>query len=280
MPYPFADAGACADAPEAIRRRSQRLARYAHHHDFDLDGPMLPLGPDGAPLLRVADLGDVAGSVDDAAGNAARAEMAVRGVVERGAVPIVLGGDDSVPIPVLRGLAGSGPLAVLQVDAHLDFRDEVAGMRDGYSSPMRRAAEMAHVAGIVQVGLRGVGSAREDDVRAAQAAGNVLVAARELRRSGVDAVLGGLPPEPLFVSFDCDGLDPSVCPAVNSPSPGGLSYDEAADLLSGAAARRRVVGAAFTELVPGRDLNEISALVVVRLVMRLLAAMARTSRRG
>lgn len=276
VPYPFADGAACADAPDAIRRRSQRLARYADHHDFDLDGPMLPPGPDGAPLLRVVDLGDVAGSVDDAAGNAARAEMAVRALVERGAVPIVLGGDDSVPIPVLRGLAGSGPLAVLQVDAHLDFRDEVAGVRDGYSSPMRRAAEMAHVAGIVQVGLRGVGSAGEGDVRAAEAAGNVLVTAPELRRSGVDAVVGGLPPEmPLFVSFDCDGLDPSVCPAVNSPSPGGFSYDEAADLLSGAAARRRVVGAAFTELVPGRDLNEISALVVVRLVMRLLAAMAR-----
>lgn len=281
VPYPFADGNACADAPEAIRRRSQRLARYADHHDFDIDGAMLPPGPDGLPLLRLIDLGDVAGRIDDSAGNADRAEKAVRAAVERGAVPIVLGGDDSVPIPVLRALAGSGPLAVLQVDAHLDFRDEVAGVRDGYSSPMRRAAEMAHVSDIVQVGLRGVGSAREDDARAAVAAGNVLVTARELRQSGVDAVLERIPPRtPLFVSFDCDGLDPSVCPAVSSPSPGGLSYDEAADLVSGAAARRRVVGAAFTELVPGRDLNEISALVVVRLVMRLLAAMARTSRRG
>ena len=80
---------------------------------------------------------------------------------------------------------------------------------------------------------------------------------------------------PLFVAFDCDGMDPSVLPAVSGLSPGGLGYDEASDLLAGAAARCRVVGATFTELVPDRDVNERSALVVVRLVTRLLAAMAR-----
>ena len=58
-------------------------------------------------------------------------------------------------------------------------------------------------------------------------------------------------------------------------SPGGLSYDEAGDLLAGVAARCHLAGAAFTELVPARDLNEVSTLVVVRLMMRLLAAIDR-----
>ena len=66
-------------------------------------------------------------------------------------------------------------------------------------------------------------------------------------------------------------------PAVSGLSPGGLGYEEAADLVAGAAARCRIAGAAFTELVPDRDINERSALVVVRLVTRLLAAMARRS---
>jgi agmatinase len=79
----------------------------------------------------------------------------------------------------------------------------------------------------------------------------------------------------VFVAFDCDGLDPAVLPAVSGLSPGGLSYEEAGDLLGGVSARCRVVGAAFTELLPARDLNERSALVVVRLVMRLLAGIAR-----
>ena len=273
VPYPAPGLTAgCAAAPAAIRARSQRLARFVAHHDFDLDGPMLP---PGSPF-RIADAGDVAGDPADGAGNAARAEAAVRAVVSAGGVPIVLGGDDSIPIPVLRGMDAVGRLHILQVDAHLDFRDEVAGVRDGYSSPMRRASEMGHVARIVQVGLRGVGSARTTDVADARAAGNLLVTARELRDRGVPWLLEQLPADaPLFVAFDCDGLDPSVLPAVSGLSPGGLGYDEASDLLAGAAARCRIAGAAFTELVPDRDVNERSALVVVRLVIRLLAAMAR-----
>jgi agmatinase len=265
VPYPAAGLTAgCADGPAAIRRRSLRMARFVGHWDFDIGGPMLP--PDGP---HVVDCGDVPGAPDDGGGNSQRAEAAVRDILERGAVPIVLGGDDSVPIPVLRAYADHEPITVLQVDAHLDFRDEVAGVRDGYSSPMRRASEMRHVERIVQVGLRGVGSAREADVADARAVGNVLVTARELRAAGVERVLTRLAPDgPIFVSFDADALDPSVCPAVSAPAPGGLAYDEAVDLLRGIGPR--LAGAAFTELVPALDLNELSALVVARLVVRLL----------
>jgi agmatinase len=252
----------CAEAPSAIRARSQRLARFVDHHDFDIDGPMLP-----APL-RIVDCGDV--------GDVAGTQGAVEAILQHGAIPIVLGGDDSVPIPTLRAFAGRGPLTVVQVDAHLDFRDSVAGVRDGYSSPMRRASEMEHVAQIVQVGLRGVGSARGTDVADARAAGNVLVTARELGERGVPWLLERIATDAaVFVSFDCDGLDPTVCPAVSAAAPGGLSYDQAADLLSGIARDRRLAGAAFTELVPALDLNELSALVVTRLIMRLLAGLAR-----
>lgn len=230
----------------------------------------------GSPPLRVVDAGDVDGTAHDGAGNSARAESAVRAILAGRAVPIVLGGDDSVPIPVLRGYAGGAPFSVLQIDAHLDFRDEVGGVRDGYSSPMRRAAEMDHVERIVQVGLRGVGSARTADVADARAAGNLLVTARELRQRGVAWLLDQLPAAtPVFIALDVDGLDPSVAPAVSGISPGGLSYDEVSDLIGGASARCRVVGAAFTELVPALDLNGASAMVVVRLVMRLLAGIDR-----
>jgi agmatinase len=265
VPYPAPGLTAgCAEAPAAIRARSQRVGRFIGHWDFDLDGPMLPPGS-----VRIVDCGDVLGSAEDGPGNAAAAEAAVRVMLGRGAIPIVLGGDDSVPIPVLRAYAGRGPLTVLQVDAHLDFRDEVAGLRDGYSSAMRRASEMEQVARIVQVGLRGVGSARASDVADARAAGNLLVTARELRERGVESVLDRIDADAsVFVSFDADGLDPSVCPAVSAPAPGGLSYDDAAELLGGVG--QRLVGAAFTELVPALDVNGLSALVLARLVARLV----------
>jgi agmatinase len=273
VPYPTPGLTAgCAEAPMAVRARSQRMAHIGDHHDFDLDGPMLI----GSPPLRIVDAGDVAGSPEDGAGNAGRAEAAVAALLDAGVVPVIIGGDDSVPIPALRAYHGRGPLTVVQVDAHLDFRDEVAGVRDGYSSTMRRAAEMDHVKRIVQVGLRGVGSARPSDVADARAAGNLLVTARELRERGVPWLLGELPAgASVFIAFDTDGLDPSVASAVSGISPGGLSYDEAGDLLAAVAARCRVAGAAFTELIPARDVNEVSTTVVVRLLMRLLAAIDR-----
>ncbi|MDP9251235.1 MAG: arginase family protein [Chloroflexota bacterium] len=273
VPYPTPGLTAgCADAPAAIRARSQRLSRFVGHHDFDLDGPMLAPGSG----LRIVDVGDVPGSPEDGAGNAQRAEAAVRRLLGAGSVPIILGGDDSIPIPVLRAYAERGPLLVLQVDAHLDYRDEIAGVREGYSSTMRRITEMDHVTGVVQVGLRGVGSARSSDVADARAAGNLLVTARELRERRLPWLLEALPQgASAFIVFDVDALDPAVAPAVSGLSPGGLTYEEAADLLGGVSSRCSIAGAAFTEMVPALDVNALSALVVVRLVMRLLAGIDR-----
>ena len=264
-PRPGSTAG-CALAPAAVRRRSARLARFRGNWDFDLDAPML--ASDGPP--RIVDAGDVPGDAADGPGNAARTTETVAAILASGAIPVCIGGDDSVPIPILRAYEGRGPLTVLQVDAHLDYRDVVDGVREGYSSPMRRASEMGHVVQIVHVGLRGVGSARAADVEDSRAAGNRLVTAREVHEGGVDRVLEALPADAsVFVAFDCDGLDPSVLPAVSAPSPGGLSYLEASDLLAGIG--QRLAGAAFTEYVPALDEDESSALVVARLIIGLIA---------
>lgn len=269
--WPYPDVGAtagCADAPAAVRRGSARLARFIGHWDFDLDAPM--------ELARTVDAGDVPGNPSDGPGNSARATDAVRGILEAGAIPVCIGGDDSVPIPILRAYEGRGPITVLQVDAHLDYRHEVDGVREGYSSPMRRAAEMAHVDRILHVGLRGIGSARASDLHDSLAAGNLLVTARQLRARGVPWLLDQLPADgPIFLSFDCDGLDPSVLPAVSALAPGGLSYDEAVELLLGIG--HRLAGAVFTELVPGRDPAGVSTLIVCRLA-GLLAGQARSSK--
>ena len=261
-PYPRPGAAAsCALAPTAVRRRAMRLARFRDHWDFDLDAPMR--------LRSCVDAGDVPGSPHDGAGNSARITEVVTAILERGVVPICIGGDDSVPIPILRAYEGRDALTVLQVDAHLDFRDEVQGVREGYSSPMRRASEMKHVERIVHVGLRGVGSARAADLDDSRAAGNLLITARQLRENGVAWALEGLAAaKSVFLSFDCDGLDPSVFPAVSAPAPGGLSYAEAVDLLAGVGPR--LAGAAFTEYTPDADINEISALTLGRLVLQLV----------
>ena len=272
-PYPKpGSAAGCAEAPTAIRRRAQRFAGFRGHWDFDLEAPMLPV--DGRP--RVVDAGDVPGSPDDGPGNSATITAAVNAILDRGSVPVCIGGDDSIPIPILRAYAERGSLVVLQVDAHLDFRDEVHGVREGYSSPMRRASEMDHVTRIVQVGMRGVGSARPADVEDARAAGNFLVTAGEVRERGVGWVLDQLPADAsVFVSFDCDGLNPTVFPAVSAHAPGGLDYPEAFALLGGIGSR--LAGAVITEYVPALDESGISALVAVRLLVGLMSGLGRAS---
>ena len=253
--------GAC-DAPAALRAASARFGRMLEHHDFDLGGTPF----EGQPW-PIVDLGDVPADPRDLPGNAARVAQAVAGVVARGAAPVVLGGDDSVSALAIRGLERAGPLTVVQIDAHIDFREEVGGVRDGYSSPMRRASEMSWVERIVHVGTRGRGSAPPRDLQDTLAAGNVIVTAREVREEGVEHILERLQEQGrYYVVLDCDGLDPSVAPGTSVPSPGGLSYQEAADLLVGLARRGRVVGLNVAEHYPSLDVNGITSLVIARLI--------------
>lgn len=270
VPYTVRNiAPSVADAPRAIRDRSARFGRMLGHHDFDLGGSLAAHGD-----LALADCGDVTADPRDLPGSAARATDAVRGIVATGALPIVLGGDDSTTALALRAFEGHGPLHILQIDAHIDYRDEVDGIRDGYSSPMRRAAEMPWVKRIVHCGARGVGSARPDDVRATLARGNAIVTARELRRAGTERVLAEFPPgERYYVAFDCDGMDPSVMPGTSAPLPGGLSFEDAVDLLTGLAQRGTVVGINFAEHYPSLDTNGITALAIVRLIVNLVGTM-------
>jgi agmatinase len=189
---------------------------------------------------------------------------------------VVLGGDDSVPIPMLEAFAGGPPVTILQIDAHIDWRDSHMGERFGLSSTMRRASEMGHVAGIVQVGARGIGSAGAEDVAAAEAWGARIVSAEALHRDGPGAALDALPEGgDIVVAFDDDALDPAIMPAVIGRAPGGLSYHQAVGLLRGAAARGRLAGLAFVEFMPERDVDGLGALTLGRLVVTALGLVAR-----
>jgi agmatinase len=193
----------------------------------------------------------------------------------------VLGGDDSIPALVLRGLEDRGPIHVLQIDAHIDFREEIDGIREGYSSPMRRASEMPWVGRIVHVGLRGVGSARFADVADSQKLGNALITAREVREIGVEGVLQEFPRGArIYIAIDCDGLDPSVMPGTSCPMPGGLSFYEAAGLIQGLVHRGQVVGIDFAEFFPALDIQGITALAITRLITIFIGTMVREGTGG
>jgi len=159
-PYEPGQPSHSAGAPAVLRAALTGYGRLADHFDFDIGS----VRPD-----HVVDCGDVPGDPADPPGNRAAITGAVRALLDAGAIPVVLGGDDSVPIPMFRAFEGRGPLTVVQIDAHLDWRDEVRGETYGWSSPMRRASEMPWIRRMVQVGLRGIGSARAGEVADARA---------------------------------------------------------------------------------------------------------------
>jgi agmatinase len=265
-PYQRGQPSHSAGAPDALRAALKGYATEPGQHDFDLGG----VRPDGA-----VDLGDLVGDPADPAGNRATITAATRALLEAGSTPVVLGGDDSVPIPFFAAFEGRGPLTVVQVDAHLDWRDEVRGERFGYSSPMRRASEMPWIERIVQVGLRGVGSARPAELADARAWGARLVLAADVHRHGIGRALELVPTGArCLVTIDCDGLDPSIMPAVAAPAPGGLTYWHVVELLHGLARTARIVGADLVEFAPARDPTGLAALTAARVVCNLIAATA------
>src|SRR4051794_19264650 len=261
------------NGPTAMREASARIVRSIERYDFDLGGPLYA----GKPI-RAVDCGDIRSVLGDPAAHSRHTEAAVRAILQARALPIVLGGDHGVPIPVLRAFDGDGPITVIQIDQHIDWRDEVNGVREGLSSPMRRASEMAHVGELFQIGLRATGSARAEEVEAAHAYGAHLIPAWELHEVGMDAVLARIPAGGrYYITVDLDGMDPTIAPGVAAPCPGGVTFDQARKLIHGLVKKGRVVGMDVVEITPRDDVNQITCITAGRLIVNLIGAAVRAN---
>lgn len=269
---PYMNVGAyCAGGPGAIRAAGAAYAANLTHMNFDLGGPVFPGG------VTAVDAGDLPCDPADPAGARELIRQSVAQVLDRNGVPMLLGGDDSIPIPMLAAFAGRGRrYTILQIDAHIDWRDEVQGERLGLSSTMRRASEMDHIERIIQVGARGIGSARMQDVADAKQWGVHFVTAAELERNGAVSVSELIAEgSEVIICFDCDALDPSIMPAVIGRTAGGLSYWQALGLIEAAAARSRIVAFDLVEFMPERDIDGMGAMLAAQLLAAVMGIVAR-----
>lgn len=267
---PYQSVGAyCADAPDAVRA-AFGWPGVLDHYDFDLGGKIF-LGSTSA-----VDWGNLPCSESDFVHNRALIYANVKSVLDNGAVPIVIGGDDSTPIPVLQAYEGHGPITIVQFDAHIDWRDEVAGERFGLSSNMRRASEMSWIENIIQLGARGLGSARPKDYDDALDWGVKFFPMREIQNFSLDDIVNSVPQgSKVFVNFDIDAMDPAIVPSVIGPAPGGLDYWQVVNLLTGIAKRAKVVGFDLAELMPANDIGGRGALVAARLLAVVMGLVSR-----
>ena len=256
--------------PRAIREAST-LFSFGHAGAYDFEDDATYLGPD----VRIVDAGDADIVHTDTARSHAAIRAGVAAILAAGATPVTLGGDHSVTIPALAAFEGRGPIHVVQIDAHLDFVDERHGVRFGHGNVMRRAAEMPHVSGLSQFGIRNVSSTAKEGYDAARAMGSDILSVRQFRRLGPEGALARIPEgAPCYVTVDIDGFDPSIAPGTGTPSHGGFLYYEVLEFLAGLARRNPVVGLDLVEVAPDYDRDGTTAILAAQLLLNVIGRIA------
>ena len=202
-----------------------------------------------------------------------------KGLLQQGKLPAVLGGDHSCALGLIQALSDqSCEFGILQIDAHSDLRESYQGFPFSHASIMFNALQCRGVRKLVQVGIRDY-SSEEVETASKNGARIHLVAGRSLwRRRFRGTSWGNLCreivahlPQHVYVSFDMDGLDVSLCPSSGTPSPGGLMFEEALFLIDEVVSSgRRIVAFDLSEVTPGVDLSD--AYIGARLLYRLSCA--------
>ena len=225
--------------------------------------------------LHVADLGDIAINTFSLSKSLSIIQKTYSAFLKSDTVPVALGGDHSLTLPILRAVAAKhGPLALVHVDAHADVNDEMFGERETHGTVFRRAYEEGLLIPekVWQIGLRGTGYTAEDFTEAEGWGFNVIQAQElwhkpltGLGRQIVEAVGDAL----VYLTYDIDSLDPAFAPGTGTPEIGGLTTWQALELIR-ALRGLRIVGADMVEISPPYDPSGNTALVAANLVYEIL----------
>jgi agmatinase len=266
----------CRFGPQAIR-----ITDY-----LPQDGrrPHLALDVDPLEDLGVVDVGDVemvSGETDEAL---ARLEAAVTLVAKSGALPIILGGDHTIALPDVTGVAhhvGWGRVSVVHFDAHADTGDSHFGHLHGHGTPMRRLIESGAARGdrFLQIGLRGYWPEPETLAWMAQQ-GMRSFEMTEVVDKGLDAVLTEAMTialddcDAVFLSVDVDVVDPGMAPGTGTPEPGGLTSRQLLDAVRRLAMELPLAGVDVVEVSPPYDQAEVTAYLANRVVLEALSGIA------
>ncbi|GAA1877977.1 agmatinase [Asanoa iriomotensis] len=260
---------------------AMRQACYLPH---DGSRPSLALRTDGLKDIKVYDAGDVECFSGDIEKSVRVIEAAVATIAGTGAIPVVLGGDHTIALPDVTGVArahGFGRVSVVHFDAHADTGDTEFGSLLGHGQPMRRLIESGAARGdrFLQIGLRGYWPGPETlDWMAAQ--GMRAYEMSEIVARGLDACLTEAfatavdDCDGVFLSVDVDVVDPGMAPGTGTPEPGGLTSRQLLDAVRRVCLELPVVGVDVVEVSPPYDHAEVTAFLANRVVLEALSAIA------
>ena len=252
--------------PRGIRDAST-LFSFGHSGAYDHEDDVTYLTED----VKIVDIGDADIIHTDTIKSHKNIEKGVRSILKSGALPVVLGGDHSVNIPCINAFSNSGPIHILQIDAHLDFVDERHGVKYGHGNPMRRAAEKNYVTGLTQVGIRNVSSTSKEGYEDAKAMNSDILSVRQTRKIGPKNLIGRIPKDSnVYVTIDIDAFCPSIAPGTGTPSHGGFLYYEVLEILQHLSKQNKVVGIDLVEVAPDYDHSGSTTILAAQILLNFL----------
>ena len=228
--------------------------------------------------LRVGDLGDVPINTFDLKDAVARITDFYNKVLAHDVIPLTLGGDHTLSLPVLRAIADKhGPVGLIHVDAHADINEHMFGEAIAHGTPFRRAVEEGLIDPFRtwQIGLRGTGYTAED-FDWARDQGFTVVQAEELWHQSaaplIERASAAMGDGPVYLTFDIDSLDPGFAPGTGTPEIGGLTPIQAIEIIRGCRGLN-LVGADLVEVSPPYDPQGNTALLAANLIYEMLCVL-------
>ena len=228
--------------------------------------------------LQVADIGDIAINTFNLEKTVALIEAAFDDILSHDCVPLTLGGDHTLTLPILRAMRRKhGPVALIHIDAHADINEHMFGEAIAHGTPFRRAVEEGLLTNdkVFQIGLRGTGYAAEDfDWPRNQ--GFTVVTAEECWHKSLTPLMNGvrqsIGTHPTYLTYDIDSLDPAFAPGTGTVEIGGLSTWQALEIIRGCEGLN-LVGGDLVEVSPPYDPSGNTALIGANLLYEMLCVL-------
>jgi guanidinopropionase len=253
--------------PAAVREAS-RLIRRVHSTS----------GIAPYDLCNVADVGDAPVNPIDLGRSISMIEAFFAQIHAAGATPLSIGGDHTVPLPILRALAKDQPVGIFHIDSHADTLDTLADTRINHATTFRRGVEEGLIdpKRTIQIGLRG-SRFSPDDIKWGQDAGFTCITFDEYEAMGRDAVVrkiqSVLGKGPTYMTIDIDGIDPAWAPGTGVPEIGGLTPRDVQVMIRSLQGMH-LVGGDICEVAPCFDPTGITAVTAANLMWEMLCVLA------
>lgn len=187
-------------------------------------------------------------------------------VLKKGSVPVVIGGDHSISPEIIKSI-GRRDVAVVSIDAHLDFDVELYGNTRGHSTARRREAEIIGAENITVFGAR---TWSTESMKDAREMGMNIISSSQIHEHGIDLFLRDLPEKDVYLTIDIDGIDPSYAPGTGTPEPFGLKPRDVLEIIH--ALSPGIVGMDLVEICPPCDINGITSILGAHLILEFISS--------